>query len=169
MKTAEKYIRKVINFSGGISALCIFLMMGMTVWDIIGRRLFSSSVAGVYELSSLGLVVISFTAMGLPQIEGENVGVTFIYDRMKPKVKAVFDFVISIICIALFSVVVYQTLAYAARMAVSNHITPVLHIPLTPFLYVTTFGICVLILAFIWDMTKAVHYFMGGSIDVRIE
>jgi len=169
LKTAEKYIRKVINFSGGISALCIFLAMGMTVWDILGRRLFSSSVPGVYELSSLGLVIISFTAMGLPQIEGENVGVTFIYDRLKPKVKAVFDFVISIICIGLFSIVVYQTLAYAARMAVSNQITPVLHIPLTPFLYITAFGICVLILAFVWDLIKAVHDFKGDRIDVRIK
>ena len=169
MKTAETFIRRIINFSGGISALCILLIMCMTVWDIIGRRLFSSSVPGVYELSSLGLVVISFTAMGLPQIEGENVGVTFIYDRFKPKVKAVFDFVISIICIALFSVVVYQTLAYTARMAASNQITPVLHIPLTPFMYITVFGLCVLIIAFIWDLIKAVHDFKGDRIDVRIK
>jgi TRAP-type transport system small permease protein len=169
MKIAEKGIRKVVNFSAGISAICIFLAMTMTVWDIIGRRLFSSSVPGIYELSSLGLVVISFTAMGLPQIEGENVGVTFIYDRLKPKVKAIFDFAISLICIALFSVVVRQTLTYAERMAASNQITPVLHIPLNPFIYLTAFGISVLILAFVLDMIKAIHVFKGDGIDVTIK
>jgi TRAP-type C4-dicarboxylate transport system permease small subunit len=161
MKAAEKGIRKLINFSAGISAICIFLIMLMTVWDIVGRRLFSSSVAGVYELSSLGLVVISFAAMGLPQIEGENVGVTMIYDRLKPKVKAVFDFFIAILCIALFSVVFRQMLSYAGRMAASNQITPVLHMPLTPFIYMAAFGILVLILAFFWDLIKAVYDFKG--------
>ncbi len=166
MRKSEKIIKKIILFSAFLSGICILLMMLMTMWDIIGRRFFSSSVPGVYELSSLGLVVISFLAMGYPQIEGENVGVTMVYDRMKPKVKAVMDFLISILCIALFSVVVKQTITFALRMTDSNQITPVLHIPLQPFVYVTAIGIVVLILGFILDLLKSIRDFKGDRLDV---
>ena len=124
------------------------------------------SVPGVYELSSLGLVVISFLAMGYPQIEGENVGVTMVYNRMKPKVKAVMDFGTSILCIALFTVVVKQTITFALRMADSNQITPVLHIPLQPFVYITAIGIVVLILGFVLDLLKSIRDFKGDRLDV---
>ncbi|HYE67152.1 MAG TPA: TRAP transporter small permease [Anaerovoracaceae bacterium] len=166
MEKSEKILKKIIRFSAFISGLCILLMMLMTMWDIIGRRFFSSSVPGVYELSSLGLVVISFLAMGYPQIEGENVGVTMVYDRMKPKVKAVMDFLVSIVCIALFAVVVKQTITFALRMSDSNQITPVLHIPLQPFVYITAIGIVVLILGFILDLLKSIRDFKGDRLDV---
>lgn len=166
MVKSEKIIKKIILFSAFLSGICIFLMMLMTMWDIIGRRFFNSSVPGVYELSSLGLVVISFLAMGYPQIEGENVGVTMLYDRMKPKVKAVMDLGISILCIALFSVVVKQTFTFASRMADSNQITPVLHIPLQPFVYITIIGIIVLILGFILDLLKSIRDLKGDRLDV---
>lgn len=166
MEKSEKIIKKIIHLAAFISGICIFLTMLMTMWDIIGRRFFSSSVPGVYELSSLGLVVISFLAMGYPQIEGENVGVTMLYDRMKPKVKAAMDFGVSIICIALFSVVVKQTITFALRMTNSNQITPVLHIPLQPFVYITTLGIVILILGFILDLLKSIRDFKGDRLDV---
>jgi len=92
-----------------------------------------------------------------------------IYDRLKPKVKAVFDFFISILCIALFSVVFRQTLTFAGRMASSNQITPVLHLPLTPFIYTAAFGIFVLIVAFFWDLIKAVYDFKGDNTNVGIK
>lgn len=166
MRKSEKIMKKIILFSAFLSGICILLMMLMTMWDIIGRRFFSSSVPGVYELSSLGLVVISFLAMGYPQIEGENVGVTMLYDRMKPKVKAVMDFLVSILCIALFAVVVKQTITFALRMTDSNQITPVLHIPLQPFVYITAIGIVVLILGFILDLLKSIRDFKGDRLDV---
>ena len=166
MEISEKIIKKIVHFSALISGICIFLVMLMTMWDIIGRRFFSSSVPGVYELSSLGLVVISFLAMGYPQIEGENVGVTMVYNRMKPKVKAVMDFGTSILCIALFTVVVKQTITFALRMADSNQITPVLHIPLQPFVYITAIGIVVLILGFVLDLLKSIRDFKGDRLDV---
>lgn len=166
MEKSEKIMKKIILFSAFLSGISILLIMLMTMWDIIGRRFFSSSVPGVYELSSLGLVVISFLAMGYPQIEGENVGVTILYDRMKPKVKAVMDFVISVLCIALFSVVVKQTITFALRMTESNQVTPVLHIPIQPFVYITAIGIVVLILGFILDLLKSIRDFKGDRLDV---
>jgi len=166
MEKFEKILRKIIHFSAGISGICILFIMAITMWDIIGRRLFSSSVPGVYELSSFGLVVISFLAMGLPQIEGENVGVTMLYDRMRPKVKAVLDFGISILCIALFSVVVVQSLVFALRMSGTSQVTPVLHIPIYPFILCSTIGIAVLILGFILDLLKSIRDLKGDRLDV---
>ncbi len=166
MSKPEKIMRKIIHFSALISGICIFALMVITMWDIIGRRLFSSSVPGVYELSSLGLVVISFLAMGLPQIEGENIGVTMLYNRMKPKVKAIMDLGISILCIGLFALVVKQTIAFALRMSGTNQVTPVLHIPLQPFIYTAAIGIVILILGFILDLMKSLRDLKGDGTDV---
>ncbi|MDD3169771.1 MAG: TRAP transporter small permease [Eubacteriales bacterium] len=166
MSKSEKNMKKIIHFSALVSGICIFALMAMTMWDIIGRRLFSSSVPGVYELSSLGLVVISFLAMGLAQIEGENVGVTMFYDRMKPKAKAISDFGISILCIGLFTVVVKQTIEFALRMNGTNQVTPVLHIPLQPFIYAAAVGMIVLILGFILDLMKSMRDLKGDGTDV---
>jgi len=157
MNKAEAIMRKIIYFSATVSGILIFLLMAMTMWDIIGRRLFSSSVPGVYELSSLGLVTISFLAMGLAQIEGENVGVTIFYDHYPPKAKAITDLCISILCIALFALTVVQTVKFALRMASTNQITPVLHIPLEPFIYTVVVGFIVLILGFIIDLMKSIR------------
>jgi len=157
MNKAEAILRKIINFSATVSGILIFLLMAMTMWDIIGRRFFSSSVPGVYELSSLGLVAISFLAMGLAQVEGENVGVTILYDHYKPKAKAITDLWVSILCICLFALTVMQTIKFALRMSGTNQITPVLHIPLQPFIYAVAAGLIVLILGFIIDLMKSIR------------
>ncbi len=167
MSKSEKIMKKIIHFSALISGLCIFVLMAMTMWDIIGRRLFSSSVPGVYELSSLGLVAISFLAMGLAQIEGENVGVTIFYDRMKPKAKAISDVWISILCICLFALTVVQTISFALRMNGTNQVTPVLHIPLQPFIYAVAIGLVVLILGFIMDLMKAMRNLKETKKEVK--
>jgi TRAP-type C4-dicarboxylate transport system permease small subunit len=89
-----------------------------------------------------------------------------LYDRMKPRVKAVMDFGISILCIALFAIVVKQSLVFALRMAGTSQVTPVLHIPLYPFIYISTIGIVVLILGFILDLLKSIRDFKGDRLDV---
>lgn len=157
MVKSEAIMKKIIMFFATVSGICIFLMMAMTMVDIIGRRLFNSSVPGVYELSSLGLVVVSFLAMGLAQIAGENVGVTIFYDHYKPKAKAITDLWISILCICLFAMTVYQTVGFILRMNGTNQITPVLHLPLQPFICTVVIGFVVLILGFIIDLMKAIR------------
>lgn len=165
MRIINSIIRKIINLCAGISAITALLMLIITVWDIIGRKFFNSPVSGVYELTSIGLVVITFTGIGLAQLEGENLGITLLYDKFSDKVKSVFDFFIAFISISLFLVVFTQTLKFAQRMTAANQVTSVLRIPISPWVYLTAFGILVLILAFIKDILDSIKIFKGDKTD----
>ena len=165
LKKVKKVIRGISTVFGMLSAIIIALMMFLTVADVFGRRFLNSPVTGAFEVTRIFLVIAVFAGLGLAQMDGENLGITLLYDKLNRKLQSILDFVISIISIGLFYIIFTNTIKYANRIAASNQVTSVLRLPVHPWIIIGAVGVAVLILALIWDVIESVLKFKGEITD----
>ena len=65
---------------GVLAALALFGIMALTLVDVSGRKLLSSSVTGSLELTELLLVIVIFAGLPLVSLQGEHV----VFDSLDP-------------------------------------------------------------------------------------
>ena len=58
---------------GGIAALALFAMMGLTFADVIGRKFFDQSLTGAVELTELFMLVMIYCGLPLASLAGEHI------------------------------------------------------------------------------------------------
>ena len=165
LKKVKSVVKGVVNFSAFLSALVVVFMMFLTVADVVGRRFFNSPVAGTFELTRISLVIIVFTGLGLAHFDGENIGISILFDKFNKKLQKILDVIISIISIGLFWLVIINTFKYAKRIANANLVTSVLRLPMYPWIYISAFGVAILILALIWSLIESIQSFKGEITD----
>jgi TRAP-type C4-dicarboxylate transport system permease small subunit len=143
--------------------LGVFLLLVMTVGDVLGRFFFNHPIPGTFELTKLFLALTVFFSLPISQYMGENLGITIIYDRLPRRGKGVLDFIGAVISIVIFSVAFSQILKYAARMKAANTITSVLRLPLYPWIYLASIGILILVIALLRDLMVSINELKGGE------
>jgi len=164
---AVQSIKKIINVitqaAALISIIVIFAMMMMTVLDVFGRFVFNKPISGTFELTRIALAMIVFPALGLAQLEKENIGITIVYDRLPMPVQKFLDVLIAIVSLALFSVVFWQMIKHAQRTRASGLITSVLRMPVHPWIFAASIGVFVLVLVLIVDFFETTQSIRGGK------
>lgn len=160
-------IKKIITFSCEAAAvvgmLSIFILLILTVADVVGRFVFNHPIPGTFELTKILFAVSVFFSLPVSQYRGENLSITLLYDTFSNFVKGIFDCIISLLCIGTFSITLLQTLKYAARMRSANTITSVLRWPLYPWIYLAAVGLAILVLALILDLFNALSEMKRGE------
>lgn len=101
MKENKLGITKVIDFMsdafGSIGAWLIFALILLLTFEVIMRNVFASPTAWSYDIAYMvgGSAAALSLARGLK--EGSHVRVDLIYCRFKPKTKAIFNILMSLI------------------------------------------------------------------------
>jgi TRAP-type C4-dicarboxylate transport system permease small subunit len=165
MVIIKKIAESISNFAARVGMLAIAVLLFMTVGDVIGRFVFNHPIPGTFELTKILFALSVFFSLSVSQYNGENLGITIIYDRVPTRFQGVLDLISSVISIATFSVAFSQTLKYAARMRSSNTTTSVLRWPMYPWIYLASAGLILLILVLVWDLAKAVNLLKGEKSD----
>jgi TRAP-type C4-dicarboxylate transport system permease small subunit len=66
--------RKIIETCCSLlAALALFAIMGLTLFDVSGRKLLSASIPGSLEITELLMVVVIFAGLPLVSLRGEHV------------------------------------------------------------------------------------------------
>jgi TRAP-type transport system small permease protein len=133
---------------GVIAALALFAIMGLTLADVAGRKLFSASVPGALELTELLMVAVIFAALPLVSLAGEHV----VFDSLDPWLPAalrrVQQVVVDLLCVAALGGMAWLMWLKAGQMASYGDITSQLKLPLGPF---------VCMMSVLLGVTAAVH------------
>ena len=162
-----KLIKKIIGISCEVSArigmLTIFILLVLTVGDVLGRFVFNHPIPGTFELTKILFALSVFFSFSISQYRGENLGITILYDRFPRIVRGILDLFGSVLSIGMFSVAFIQTINYAARMKAANTITSVLRWPMYPWIYVASIGILILVLALFWDFLASILTIKGEN------
>lgn len=74
-----------------IGAATLFALVGVIAYDVAGRLLFNRPFAGTAELTSAGLVLLTFLQAPHAMREGKLLRVTFFLDRMPPLMRRALD------------------------------------------------------------------------------
>jgi TRAP-type C4-dicarboxylate transport system permease small subunit len=165
MMIIKKIAGLISELAAKIGMLSIGVLLFMTVGDVLGRFLFNHPIPGTFEVTKILFALSVFFSMPVSQYNGENLGITLLYDRFPLRIKGVLDFIGSTVSIATFSVAFFQTLKYASRMQRSNTVTSVLRMPMYPWIYLASVGLVMLVLVLVWDLAQSIKELKGEKLD----
>jgi TRAP-type C4-dicarboxylate transport system permease small subunit len=129
-------LRKALGAGcGAIAALALFAIMLLTLADVTGRKLASSSLPGALELTELLMVTVIFAALPLVSLAGEHV-VFDSLDRVLPAaVRRVQQALVDALCAAALFGLAWLMWVKAGQMASYGDTTAQLKLSLAPFVY----------------------------------
>ena len=127
--------RALRTLCGLLAALALFAIMMLTLVDVGGRKLWSTSVPGSLELTELLLVVVIFTSLPLVALAGEHV-VFDSFDAWLPaRVKRVQQAVVEMLCAAALAGLALLMWTKGSQMTGYGDVTAQLRLPLGIFVH----------------------------------
>ena len=140
-----------------VAAIGLFIMMMVTVVDVIGRYVFSRPILGAYELVGFLLAVAGPLAMGYSQIKKGHIRVDFLYQRFSKRGQAILTSLAYLIGLVVFSVITWRLIdlvQYYLSLK-KGSATDTLGIPIFPFVIVVAIGCAMLAIVLIYDLVHA--------------
>ena len=118
---------------GTLAASALFGIMALTLVDVSGRKLASTSVPGSLELTELLMVVVIFAGLPLVSLRGEHV----VFDSLDPllarSLRRLQALLVDLAVAALLAGMAWLMWDKAAQLAGFGDTTAQLHIPQAPF------------------------------------
>lgn len=111
------------------AAIVMFLMMALTLVDVLGRYLFSMPVTGAFEVTELMLAAVIFLGLPLVTAEGGHIAVDILDSALSDRVLAVQYWVIGVINVLAFGIFSWMLWEHAFKVLRYEDTTAVLQIP----------------------------------------
>ncbi len=127
--------KHLATLCGLIAALALFAIMGLTLFDVGGRKLLSASIPGSLELTELLMVAVIFAGLPLVSLAGEHV----VFDSLDPWLPAVLrrvqQVVVDGLCAAALLGLAWLMWVKAGQMHGYGDTTAQLKLPVWLFVY----------------------------------
>lgn len=149
---------KILNILGMI---CAAMLMLLICGDVLGRKLFNKPITGILSISQFTLVCAVFCSVAYCAILKGHVNVDMVVSRLKGKGQAILNLITGFISLALFF-----SLTWAATVASVNSWKRAevsldqLEIPVWPFRAVLVFGIIMLCLVLLINISHLIAKLM---------
>ncbi len=118
-----------------LAASALFAIMLLTLMDVSGRKLISTSVTGSLELTELLMVLVIFAGLPLVSLRGEHV----VFDSLDPVLpkglRRLQDVVVDLLCALALGGVAWLMWVKAGQMTEYGDTTAQLKITQGPFVY----------------------------------
>ena len=113
----------------------VVLMMVLTTIDVVGRYVFNSPLPGTQEITQLLLALLVFAAAPLVTAERSHI-TTDLFDKViKGRVRSVRNAIVFLLSALASAVLAWRFMEQASQMSSMSGATPVIRIPIGPFLY----------------------------------
>jgi TRAP-type C4-dicarboxylate transport system permease small subunit len=142
----ESRFYPIARFVDRITWVFLFIMMLMTMADVLLRKFSNLSILGTVELTELMMIIVVFSSLAECQVGDGHIKVDLVLKRFSPKVQSIFDVFTQFVCFALFSMMSLAIWQHANRMKEWGEVTIDLALPLYPFIYVAVIGCALLAL-----------------------
>ena len=157
VKTIRDLIYALSRKMAVIAALCLAVMMLLTVTDVAGRYFFKTPINGAWELISLLLVCAGTWGLAYCQAENAHISVNILLQKFSPRLRTVILSLAYLIGLTAFSGLTWRGIQLAYKFFnESGHTTDMLHIPIFPFVLVMAFGTGVMALVLLIDLIQTI-------------
>jgi TRAP-type C4-dicarboxylate transport system permease small subunit len=137
-----------------LAGTAVVVMMLLTCADVI-LRLFRRPIPGTYEIIGfLGTVAISFS-LAYTSLEKGHIAVELLVEKLPRRVQAGVESVTLLIGAALFALITWQSMAYAADLKQSGEVSVTLTMPIYPFIYGIAAGSALLCLVLLVESLRS--------------
>jgi len=125
-------------------AYVLFGMMLLTTCDVIGRYIFNLPITGAYEITEAMMVTLVFFFIGYTQASKAHVAVDLVVKLLPQKIGMIVDIITQVLSLLMILLVAWMSIVRWLELMEINEHTPILGIPVSPFLLILALGCFVL-------------------------
>lgn len=147
-----KWLEKLRPICAGVSALgmAFFLIMVLaTFLDVFLRYFFNSPISGTIELTEFFMVIVFFTSVPYTQWTGGHIVMDVVTAKLSQPVQDKLQIVTCCWSVATVGACLAAMIGYSMNMEISS---PVLGVPIKPFIWFAAAGLILLLLTLIHDL-----------------
>ena len=156
MNALFKAVDKISGFLNWISIVAVYVLMFFMVVDIVLRYVFSSPIAGDYELIELALVLIVFFAIPHTQTVHGHVAVDILTIRLSRRMKDVCGLIGWLAGTVMLAIITYANYRQIFKVRGNELTTGILRIPVWPFYALVFLCLLVFTICMATDCIKSV-------------
>ena len=128
---------RIVN---GIGVFFLTVMMMVTVVDVLSRWLFNLPITGSIEITGYLLLLTIFLGIPYAAARKQHIAIDLVTAKLSGRAGLALESISLLVGIAIFAVLVWQSIEYAILMHTMHRVTAVLRLPVSPFVLVVTFS-----------------------------
>ena len=135
-----KILRRADFYLCIIAGVAMFLIMLLTVADVIGRTFFTWPITGTYELSCYALVVMVLLGIGYVQQGNQHIAVDLFVNKLSRSGQFVIELIGTLMGLGFSLLVSWQGWRGGLESIHNKTVSDTLHIPAYPFEFLIGLG-----------------------------
>jgi TRAP-type C4-dicarboxylate transport system permease small subunit len=154
LKAITKWAGSLSILLGHAGGYILFSMMLLTVCDVIGRYAFNSPITGGYEVTETMMVATVFFFIPFTQTKKGHIAVDLVVILLPRKVRTAIDIVTHLMSLGILILLAYMNILRWLELMARNEHTPIIHLPVSPFVLIIAFGCFVFSIEIIKDIIR---------------
>lgn len=134
----------------------LFGMMLMTTCDVVGRYILNLPITGAYEITEAMMVTLVFFFLGYTQAERSHVAVDLVVKQLPHSLRVVIDLLTHVLSFLMILLVGWMSIVRWLELMRIKEYTPILYIPVSPFLLILALGCLGLCIEYGKDILKLI-------------
>lgn len=155
-RSIEKIIIQICEKTGIVSVVFLFLMVLLTVADVLLRYFLNRSLAAAWEFSEYTMLVVVFLALAWCALKGKHVNVDILVNLFPTKAQEILTIINHLLIISVSVLIGVQAVKTSAIVQKVGDASQITKIPLYPFYYIVAFGAFLLTLAMLLLLVRSV-------------
>ncbi len=151
------WLYKTAHALNSIGVVIIFLLMLLTVADVVLRKIFNKGILGTLEISEFMMVAIVFFSLAEGELKDRNVNVDLMVNRLSPRSRAIIDVIVKIIGFSLYCFITFAVFGYAALVKSSGEVSLDLWLPKYPLIYIVAVALIIFSVVLLFRMIVALR------------
>ena len=135
----NKNLARLRDYSGRalilFASVILFVLMWLTVIDVIFRDAFNISITGLFEVTEVLMGVLVFAGVPIITAKDGHVAVTLLDNSVGTKMRILQKIIVNLICVIVLVVFAWVLWDAANTLAGYNEVTLFARIPLAPVCY----------------------------------
>lgn len=159
--SARSVWRKLGLASGLMSYLgvmALFVMMVITMADVVARYVFNTPLLGVFELTEFLVLILVFSFIAYTQAENSHVSVDFLVARFPKRLRTLVELFNRTACLILMALIAYMGFLKALEMKQVGETSLNLGIPAYPFVLFLVLGCLVACVEYLRNIIRLVAW-----------
>jgi TRAP-type C4-dicarboxylate transport system permease small subunit len=143
----SRYLKIIFSTGKGlnwVSMVLLGILALLSLFDVLGRTLFSAPIPGGYELTELVLTLMVAFGLGNSELLRKHVRVDLLMASLSTKVRKKFDMFHNLISCGIFFLIGYRNIMHGLHLHQVGTNSGLLHIPLMPFVVSLGIGFVVI-------------------------
>jgi TRAP-type C4-dicarboxylate transport system permease small subunit len=155
-RETTNWLGKVTRAVNGIGIVIIFLLMLLTVTDVVLRKVFNKGILGTLEISEFMMSAIVFFSLAEGELQNRNVNVDLFVRKLSLKSRVIIDAIMKILGFVLYCFITFAVFGYAGLMKSSGEVSLDLWLPKYPLIYVVAVALIIFSAVLLFHMITAV-------------